>query len=59
MFELMRSMQWSWEQFEATPVGVREICWAFLMAERRVHNARSARTQRATAAGPEKIRVRR
>jgi len=52
-------MPWSWEQFEATPVAVREFCWAFLMAERRVHNSRAAQAQRAANTGADRIRVRR
>jgi len=54
----MRSMPWSWEQFEATPVAVREFCWAFLMAERRIHNSRVASAARQQE-DPGKIRVRR
>lgn len=59
MFELMRSMPWSWDQYEATPVGVRQICWTFLMAERRINNARARQAQRAADSGSDKIRVRR
>jgi len=51
-------MPWSWEQYEATPIAVREFCWAFLMAERRVRNSRTALAA-AAQNRPEAIRVRR
>lgn len=55
-FELCRAMNLSWAEYEATPVGVRETWWAFLMIERRVRNSQAAHTARDD---PGTIRIRR
>lgn len=39
-FELMKEMSWTWTDYEATPVYVRQFCWDFIMRKRRVQNAR-------------------
>jgi hypothetical protein len=38
-FELMREMHWTWADYEATPIFVRQFCWDFIMRRRRIHNS--------------------
>lgn len=45
-FELMREMRWTWEDYENTPVFVRQFCWDFIMRKRRVHNRQVEDAQR-------------
>jgi hypothetical protein len=42
-------MGWSWPEFQATPPYVRQMCWAFLVKQRRAEAERSERAQRAAA----------
>lgn len=51
-------MPWSWDEYETTPKAVREFCWAFLMAERRVRNSKAA-SAASVQSRPGAIRVRR
>ena len=37
-FELMREMRWTWADYEAAPIFVRQFCWDFIMRRRRIHN---------------------
>jgi hypothetical protein len=59
MFELMREMRWSWDQYEATPPYVRHLCWIFTMKSRQAHNDRLRRAQRAAEQPAGAMRVRR
>jgi hypothetical protein len=53
-------MGWSWDELQATPIGVRTACWDFIRLERAAqveHAERAKREQAAQADG--KIRVQR
>lgn len=51
-------MTWSWDEYERTPVYVRQFCWDFMMRQRRIQNDRAARSQ-PSGDQPGTIRVRR
>jgi hypothetical protein len=43
-------MGWSWPDFQATPPYVRQMCWAFLVRQRRAEIARGEKAQRSAQA---------
>ena len=51
-------MGWSWPELEATPPYVRQMCWAFLVKQRRAqieHSERAAREARGAQDGRMRI----
>ena len=51
-------MNWSWPELEATPLFVRQMCWAFLVKQRRAQAERSERAQRAAQSAQDgKLRI--
>ena len=40
-FELMREMGWTWADYEATPLYVRQFSWDFIMRKRRIANSKN------------------
>ena len=56
-FELMKEMHWTWCDYEATPVFVRQFCWDFIMRRRRVQNREAERQRDAdSSSGVRRIR---
>jgi hypothetical protein len=53
-FELMREMHWTWLDYEATPLFVRQFCWDFIMRKRRIE--RNARADVTAAPGVTRVR---
>ncbi len=58
MFELMREMRWTWDEYQATPHYVRQVCWIFLMEGRRANNAAAERAHRSAQQKPGATEVR-
>lgn len=58
-FELMREMHWTWSDYEATPIFVRQFCWDFIMRRRRIQNSQADATQIAHERGSGVVRVKR
>jgi hypothetical protein len=53
-------MGWSWPEFQATPEYVRQMCWAFLLRQRRAQVERSDRAARAAKSAQDgKMRIER
>lgn len=42
-------MNWSWEQLQATPIEVRDLCWKFLQMQRQVALDAAAKAKREAA----------
>ena len=40
-FEFASEFHWTGENYEATPIFVRQFCWDFIMRRRRVQNSNS------------------